>query len=329
MQNGLVQCPITGHKATKQYSSNFDLIWFTYEDSNVNYAITEEALRALSSEEKDNYQLKSNLAHELVKACYSGKRMIFSEQELSEKTKNNILRDCVKIYSISSIYEFYKTVNANERPLLLLKRSSIIAKQNKNPFLPISLSIIDMFYCKILTNEEMLVWLNHLENQGLLSLKRETIGHSNISFSLKPLGLRYEENEKIISNTVFIAMSFDVTMQDNRTSIMKSVRSCGLEPKIVSEVEYLGGIVDKIENLISESLFVIADFTGHKNGVYYEAGIAEGKNKPVIYMGQKEDMENSHFDIKHLNQIRYVDLNDLENRLTERIKYLLSTLNNR
>ncbi len=122
-----------------------------------------------------------------------------------------------------------------------------------------------------------------------------------------------------VSNTAFIAMWFNDQMKGARESIFKAITDCGYFPVIIDEKEYNNFIVPEILYEIEKSRFVIADFTGSRGGVYYEAGYAKGLKKEVI-MTCKDDCFNPHFDTQQVNHIIWKSEEDLYNRLVNRIK---------
>ena len=82
--------------------------------------------------------------------------------------------------------------------------------------------------------------------------------------------------------------------------------------------EHNNQIVPEIFKEIDDSEFVIADLTGHRGGVYYEAGYAMAKEKTVILSCR--DGENTHFDVAQINTIYWQNEDDLFERLIRRIK---------
>ncbi|HYC86761.1 MAG TPA: hypothetical protein VEB86_16125, partial [Chryseosolibacter sp.] len=70
---------------------------------------------------------------------------------------------------------------------------------------------------------------------------------------------------------------------------------------------------------LKQSKFCIADFCGHKNGVYFEAGFVVGQGKPVIYTCSKTEFAKAHFDIKPLQHIIYITPEELEEKLILKI----------
>ena len=64
--------------------------------------------------------------------------------------------------------------------------------------------------------------------------------------------------------------------------------------------------MDRVLARIREARFVVADYTGNRGGVYYEAGFALGLGKLVIHSCLQEQLDSTdttaalHFDVKHL-----------------------------
>ena len=119
---------------------------------------------------------------------------------------------------------------------------------------------------------------------------------------------------------VFIAMSFAESMKEARKVIEKAVNSSGYLPILIDVKEHNNQIVPEIYREIEESAFVIADLTGQRGGVYYEAGYAVAKDKPLILSCKKSETEKPHFDVAQINTIFWENEGDLYARLTRRIK---------
>jgi hypothetical protein len=118
----------------------------------------------------------------------------------------------------------------------------------------------------------------------------------------------------------FIAMSFDPSMNNVwRDGIENGIRGAGYEPIRMDDQEHNNKICDEIIAEIRRSKFVVADFTGHRGGVYYEAGFAAGLGIPVIFTCRHDDKENIHFDVRQFNTIEWQDETDLSAKLAARI----------
>lgn len=117
---------------------------------------------------------------------------------------------------------------------------------------------------------------------------------------------------------VFVAMWFDDSMKKARENINEAIKSCGYEPMLIDMKEHNNQIVPEIFKEIDDSEFVIADLTGHRGGVYYEAGYAMAKGKTVILSCRNG--EEIHFDVAQINTIYWQNEEDLFERLMRRIK---------
>lgn len=163
-------------------------------------------------------------------------------------------------------------------------------------------------------------WLENLEQLGLPTLYyRVTVdGHSEIGRS---------ENITV-SDQAFVAMWFDKSMNEAyREGIAPAIKEAGYEPVIINRVEHIGLIDDAIVAAIRKSRFIVADFTqgddGPRGGVYYEAGLAHGREIPVIFTCRKDKFDLVHFDTSHFSHIVWTDYKDLRNQLKNRIEAVI------
>ena len=132
--------------------------------------------------------------------------------------------------------------------------------------------------------------------------------------------LRVEELQKTAANSnfAFVAMWFHQTTTKYRESVIAAVDYCGYKAIILDQEEYNGFIMEQVVSQIRSARFVIADFTcrpesvengkvsaGVRGGVYWEAGMAYGLNKPVIHTCEDNEEAKSrrHFDIDQYNTI--------------------------
>lgn len=137
------------------------------------------------------------------------------------------------------------------------------------------------------------------------------------------------------SDTAFVAMWFHDQMDsayDNAIKPAIESKECGhFKAFRVDEKEHNNDITDEIIAEIKASRFVVADMTGYRGGVYYEAGYARGLGKEVIitcrkdwFEGEEKDgewvKERIHFDINHLNIIVWETEEELKERLINRIR---------
>ena len=128
-----------------------------------------------------------------------------------------------------------------------------------------------------------------------------------------------KELEKVYSNQVFVAMWFDKSMDNAATKIEEAIRDCKLNVMRIDRKEHNNEISGEILYEIMRSRIIIADVTGQRNGVYFEAGFALGHKKIVIWSCEESDMKNVHFDTRQYNHIIWVDEDDLYIKLKDRI----------
>jgi nucleoside 2-deoxyribosyltransferase len=119
----------------------------------------------------------------------------------------------------------------------------------------------------------------------------------------------------------FVAMWFDPKMDEARDQGLRpAIEAAGYSPLVISEIEHTGKIDDRIIAEIRRSAFVVADFTGHRGGVYFEAGFAMGLNLPVMWTCRQDQMKELHFDIRQYNCIDWTEIPELRERLQKRIE---------
>ena len=94
-------------------------------------------------------------------------------------------------------------------------------------------------------------------------------------------------------------------------ALIPAIKDAGFEPIIVSKREHVNRIDDEIVSLIRQSRFVVADFTGNRGGVYFEAGFAHALKLPVVWTCERSRLirRKLHFDIEHFNFLPW-DAND-------------------
>ena len=123
------------------------------------------------------------------------------------------------------------------------------------------------------------------------------------------------------SDKGFIAMWFDPELESAyEQGFQIGVMNAGYDPIRMDRVEHANRIDDEIIARIRTASFVVADFTGHRGGVYFEAGFALGLDLPVIWTCKKDHMENLHLDIRQYNTIDWECPDELALRLQRRIE---------
>ncbi|MBZ5706901.1 MAG: hypothetical protein LAN63_16240 [Acidobacteriia bacterium] len=125
------------------------------------------------------------------------------------------------------------------------------------------------------------------------------------------------------STRCFVAMWFDDSMREiYDQAIEPAIADAGYEALRIDRHEHVNRIDDEIIGQIRRSRFMVADFTGQRYGVYFEAGLMLGLGRPVIWMCRKEELSAGgglHFDVRQFNFIAYESAAEARKRLRDRI----------
>jgi nucleoside 2-deoxyribosyltransferase len=133
---------------------------------------------------------------------------------------------------------------------------------------------------------------------------------------------RAEELQKLLgsSSQGFVAMWFNDALTDAwENGFRQGILKAGYAPQRIDKKEHTNKICDEIIAEIRRSRFVVADFTGHRGGVYFEAGFAQGLGLPVVWTCRKADLGDLHFDIRQYSCIDWDSPEELSSRLSARI----------
>lgn len=124
------------------------------------------------------------------------------------------------------------------------------------------------------------------------------------------------------SRQAFAAMSFDPSLNDAWwNGIRPGIEDSGyFAAKRADDFQHNEKIDDRIVAEIRRSGLLVADFTGGRGGVYYEAGLAQGLGIPVIWTCQRGSwVKKLHFDTRQYNHIVWDSPEDLRQKLNDRI----------
>lgn len=243
---------------------------------------------------------------------------IFQKKENSEEKKISM--------SIEEIInEFPKAISDRIDYVL------INIKKLKNSFggiIEIDFEEYPIFYCDKQNTDSMLFMLKQLYLKDYI----EPVNRDEVSNPILPAKIRLtaegwdkvielEEGKNILSKQVFIAMSFDDSLNEiYENGIKKAIEKLNYTPMRVDRKEYNEDICDYIITEIKKSKFAICDCTQQKQGVYFEAGFMMGLSRPVIWTCNKNDLKNIHFNTEHYNYITWEDSNELYEKLLNRIQ---------
>lgn len=196
-----------------------------------------------------------------------------------------------------------------------------------------------------INEEEFWHMIDALSSLDYIASKSEAMGNKEYHLTLRGIE-KAETLQKEVkhSKQAFIAIWFDDYMVGIFNDfISNAIKDAGYDPFIISLKEHNDDICDEIIAEIRKSKFLIADFTGQRGGVYFEAGFAYGLGLPVIWTchedwfnkivdrevdisiegtakrGFVKEERVTHFDINHYNFIVWKDGKELYEKLKNRI----------
>lgn len=136
--------------------------------------------------------------------------------------------------------------------------------------------------------------------------------------------------QQIKSDQAFVAMWFDKSVDVAWVEGFKpALEITGYKPLRMDLTEHNEKICDRLIAEIRRSALLVADFTGQRGGVYFEAGFAMGLGIPVIWTCRDTDAADLHFDTRQYNHIVWNNHDELKEKLTFRIEATLPRRNKR
>ena len=170
------------------------------------------------------------------------------------------------------------------------------------------------------SGRELRYLLNALDGRGLINLKARA---EDAACEITPAGWDYLDEvgrKRVGHKQVFAAMSFDASMNEAWSrGIKPALESVGYRPYRVDMEQHVDRIDAKIQAEIKASRFIVADVTGQRQGVYFEAGYALGLGLPVVWSVREDELEEVHFDTRQFNHVVWRDPADLRTSLAERV----------
>jgi hypothetical protein len=134
---------------------------------------------------------------------------------------------------------------------------------------------------------------------------------------------RVEIDTDVKQGYVFLAMPIvpgDTAFEDVLDAVKESAKRCGLHAERVDEAQSNERITDRILESIRKAEYVVADLTGSRPNVFYEAGYAQGLKKTPIYIAR--DGTKLEFDLKDYPVIFFKGMKELKDALERRLRGL-------
>ena len=223
--------------------------------------------------------------------------------------------------NLKEICEGFPTYRVSEKQLLLLR---YLETKTSYPGVHVDVKM-DADYPVIWAQggDELKFHLEELADRGLIKVH----GPKFSTISITTNGWAFlDENPSLadVGNQAFVAMSFSAQMKPVFFhGIKPALERAGYRAYRVDLEEHSKRIDATIEHEILNSAFVVADVTGRKQGVYYEAGFARGHGLPVIWSVKAEEMDQVHFDTRQYPHILWTDKAELERELYYRVSMVV------
>lgn len=122
------------------------------------------------------------------------------------------------------------------------------------------------------------------------------------------------------SKRAFVAMWFDESMNDlYDNAIATAITKARYIPMRIDRQPHVNRIDDEIIGQIKRCRFMVADFTGQRHSVYFEAGMMSGLGRNMIWMCKEDELDKLKFDVRQFSFIAYKDVADADKRLYNKI----------
>ncbi|MBY0500254.1 MAG: nucleoside 2-deoxyribosyltransferase [Nitrosomonas sp.] len=275
------------------------------------YSITDDASRELDSTIENKRKITNVLAQSKCRGIYVPIRITLNNHGKDGDWNLETIQGLLSQYPISPIEMLDEAlVNIS----YLIKHPSESISINKNRF---------FWYLYSFNYESSFYMLQQLEGLGCIKFLSKGLREAIITIEaggwkrLSELRNSFGKDRK----QAFIAMWFDRTMDSfYLEGIKPAIEHDGTKCLRIDLQEHNNKICDEIIAEIRRSSYLVADFTGNRGGVYYEAGFAYGLGIPVIWTIHKDHLNDVHFDTRQYNHIVYETEKELKERLLSRIK---------
>jgi hypothetical protein len=121
---------------------------------------------------------------------------------------------------------------------------------------------------------------------------------------------------------VFVAMAFSKSLESAYSDgIFPAIEmDCKLKAVRIDKIPHSDKICDRVLGEIRTCRLLVADFTYHRQSVYFEAGFALALGRTVIWTCRRGDRKGCGFDTRQYKHIEWDAPAELRERLAEHIK---------
>lgn len=196
---------------------------------------------------------------------------------------------------------------------------ALYCQRSTSPGQPVQLSPDDFVLMDAADVQEMNYLRDALTEQGLLSRHILSVDSRVVT----PLGWGKLEplHPGGVPGTCFIAMAFDASLDGvYEKAIKPAVNASGLTEVRVDKVQHNGIVTDLIQAEIRRAQILVADVTMQRPGVYFEAGLALGLGRTVVWSCRNDDLAHVHFDTRQYNHVVWDDIPGFRAALEARLR---------
>lgn len=313
-------CPICFYEVNSKITISSDVLTVNCVVCD-SYSITSEAISEIDNEKShhgDLIYLRRKMQF-ITKNWRRKHRLTWFSSAYDKETENTISIRVVPDYPIPSDY-----LDWRKHTIFTIERLRRHASESK-------------YYLRILhePTEAPMFWyedhadlrwmLNQLQHEHLIGVNFGALPQEasqirlNASYWME-LDRLTLENKGSSSDTVFVATWFDHQMDTVfEKGIQPAIEAVGYKANWVKLNENADKVDDYILSEIRNARFLVADFTGHRNAVYFEAGFAFGLGIPVVWTVRKDGLTDASFDTRQFNHIVWETPEELAAKLARRI----------
>lgn len=224
--------------------------------------------------------------------------------------------------SLGQIRQWLPSFSIAERSIELLKALAVLSR--RPGALYSGNLIVDPPLAWAENEDELKFHLEALSQRRMISFEQTDMEGSYHATLTADGWSEVEHGPAAILPRAFVAMSFSNEMLAAWTDGLKpGIESAGYTAHRVDSEPHVQRIDQKIVADIRTSRFVVVDVTEQKQGAYFEAGLALGFGKTVIWTVREDDLKNVHFDTRQYAHIVWNDPAHLKETLRDVIVAVL------
>jgi hypothetical protein len=209
--------------------------------------------------------------------------------------------------------KFFKSLKTPTVPQKADKLLLFLSKKFPTPGQSLDIQFIDPYLLSVSWSQDQSELLYLIVDYLLHD--RKYLSNPGADYKISPRGWAYIDSLYKVnpdSQIAFVAMWFDKKLDDLYLgAIYPAIQSAGYEPLRIDLHQHNNRIDDEIIAMIRRSKFLVAELTGRRGGVYFEAGYALGMGLQVIWICDEKELAEIHFDARQYNFITWEE-NELD-----------------